>query len=1042
MNVTELSIKRPTLVFVVFAMLTFLGIMSYRDLNYELFPKFSPPAFMIVTPYPGAGPVEVQNNVSVKIEDALGSLQGVGSLKSISSEGVSMVIVSTSDATADIDPMISEAIRKVQAARSEMPPQAGEPAFEKFTLDDLPILTVGVSSEMASTELCALLKKRIVPELVKIPGVAGVTLLGEIQREIHVNVDRDKLVRAGSTLDEVNAAIASASRNFPTGSLENESGKILLHLDSRAASVDDLRGLVLHTNADGSMVHLQEVAEVEDGFHDPTTLYRVNGVQAVAIQVRKQGSANTVKVCDQVKAALEPFAGEFRGSGLSFTFPQDGSVVIRNAIESVEFDLVAAIVLVFLIMVLFLHDARNAFVVSVSVPVSILTSFIGMRYFGYSLNLMTLLGMSLVIGTLVDDAVVVIENIHRHLEMGKDRIRSVVDGVREIGMSVFSISIVLVVVFLPIVVAKSFVTPVIGPFAMVVVISVMTSFFVAMTLVPFLASRMARIGTIRGTSIGGRILVGFENVLGVVRDAILAALRWGMVHRWKTIALSFLLFASSIALVGAGFIGSEFASGGDVAEFILKVEYPKNCTLKRNNLLTRRVEEAIEGRKEIVGIHTTIGSGGDELSNGSNVSQIDVHLVDRAQRDKSSLVVSKEIERSLRETFPEARFEASTVSLFGMAEDAPIQIILKSHDGKALGAFASEVVQDLSRIPGLANVKISNMEQTPQVAIVPNRRLMAQFGVSMDAFASTLQTAFGGNTDNKLVQGDEDHVVSVSLDRFDRRSVDDVQALPIAVASGGSVRVGQVATVREELAPSSLERVDRMSSTLVSAQVVGRSSGDAGDDIVGLFTRLKIPDGVSYQFDGDLKMQDDSFGPLGTGMLVAIVLVYLLLVGLYGSFLHPFVVMFSVPFSFVGALWALALAGQTLSIFSILGMIMLVGLVIKNAILVVDFANKSREAGMPAEAALLHAVELRMRPILMTAGATIIGMLPIALSSGVGSEWKSSIGWVLIGGMTSSMFLSLVVVPVIYLQTERIRDRLVGFARRVASTGVNDAGAQ
>jgi len=1027
MNITELSVKRPTLVFVVFAMLAFLGTMSFRALNYELFPKFSPPAFMVVTPYPGAGPVEVQNNVSKRVEDALSSLQGIESVKSISSEGVSAVIVTTRDMTADIDPMINEAIRKIQAVRSDMPPQVREPSFEKFTLDDMPILTVGVASEIPPYELCNLLKKRILPDITKIPGVAGASLLGETQREIKVNVDREKLVRSGLSLNEVNSAIAAASQSFPSGAIENEGGKSLLHLESRVASVEDLRGLVLRRGEDGSVLHLRDVSEVEDGFQDPSTLYRVNGVQAVGIKVKKQGSANTVKVCDEVKRALKPFEKEFKHVKLTFTYPQDGSIVIRNAIESVEFDLVAAILLVFLIMILFLHESKNAFVVSVSVPVSILTSFIGMDLCGYSLNLMTLLGMSLVIGTLVDDAVVVLENIYRHLEMGKTKVQATLDGVQEIGMSVFSISAVLVVVFLPIVLAKSFVTPVIGPFAMVVVISVMTSLFVSMTLVPFLASRMSTINAVAETTAFGRLLGIFETSVGVFRDTILGWLRVALRHRWKTIAIAFLLFASSIALVLTGFIGSEFANAGDTGEFIVKVEYPKYFTLKQNSLLTRRIEATIKNHKEVAEIHTTVGAGEDALSSGANLSQVDVLLVDRSKRGQSAQVFSKQVEKSLHETFPEAKFEASVVGLFGNADDAPVQIILKSHDVKSLEHFAQEIVDTLKRIPGLVNVNVSNMEKTPQINIIPNRRLMAQFGVTTEVMASSLQSAFGGNTDNKLVEGDDDYVVNVVYDRFNRRSIEDVQALPIPSSSGKAVRLGQVASVREELSRSSLERTDRMASSVVSAQVVGRSSGDVGDEIVKLFGQRKIPEGISYQFDGDLKMQDDSFGPLGTGMLIAIVLVYLLLVGLYGSFLHPFVVMFSVPFSLIGALWALALAHQTLSIFSFLGMIMLVGLVIKNAILVIDFANKSRKSGMDAEAALLHAVEIRLRPILMTAGATIIGMLPIAFSSGVGSEWKRSIGCVLIGGMTSSMLLSLVVVPVIYLQMEAVHARIKGW---------------
>jgi len=1020
MNLSELSVKRPTLVVVIFTVLTFLGYISMKSLNYELIPKFSSPYFSVVTVYPGASPSEVENSVSKPIEGAVSGLPNVETVRSISQEGVSMVIVELKQNT-DVDNVMNEAVRKIKSVQGDFPATVQEPSVSQISVDDRPVISIGVSANMSASDLYDELYYHITPEFARIEGVGEVNIVGGTQREIQVNIHHDKLDSYHLSILQVLQAIQTSNQEFPAGKITTTQSQTSLRMAAKYKKTDDIRNLVVARLSDGSSVKLKDIAEVLDTQKDMTTIFRVNGKQSVGIEIKKQDEANTVEVCRNVKEEIKKLEQQYAPQEMKFSVPQDSSLFIMDAVHSVTFDLLMAIFLVTVIMVLFLHSIRNAVIVMIAVPLSLIASFIGMKLLDYSLNLMTLLALSLVIGTLVDDAIVVLENIYRHLEMGKNRWQATLDGIREIGLSVASITLVLVVVFFPVALSESVISAIISPFAIVIVIAVILSLFVAFTVVPLMTSRFSKLEKLNPKSLWGGFILGFEREIDRFSRFIQGILVWALRHKFVTLLIATILFIGSIGLLGGGFIGSEFLNNGDMGECILDVEYPKDYTVRQNNLATRKIEEIISKKPEVVNIYTSVGTSSGMLSiqGGNYKSEINIKLVDKSERDISADQFIKNLERELNAKFPGVKVRSAIVSMIGGEDEAPVQVVFRGTDTDTLYAFAEKMKREIARIPGTNNVKLSIEGGNPEVVIRIDKDRMARLGLSLETVGATIQTAFSGNTDSKFRSGDYEYDINVRLDDFDRRSIADVENLTCLNDLGRPVKLKQFAGITADTGPSKLERYGRISSITLESQALGRAAGDIGADLKKLLDQTRIPSGVNYVFESDLKYQGDAFGSLGTALIISIFLVYLIMVALYESYLHPFVILFSIPLSIIGALVALALSGQSLSIFSLLGIIMLVGLVAKNAILVVDFTNTLRKEGNSMLKSLITAVRLRLRPILMTAVSTIVGMLPIALSHGSGSEWKSGLGWVLIGGMTSSMLLTLIVVPVVYLLAEQ-----------------------
>ncbi len=1021
MNIVKTSIKRSTLVVVIFTILIGLGAFSFTKLNYELLPKISSPVVSVTTIYPGAAPYEVENSVTKKIEDAVSSMEGIKKITSNSMESVSSVVIEL-EQNMDVDLSLQEAQRKVNAILSDLPDDVETPSLGKFDFGDLPIMRLGVSATMAPTELYDLVDNKIAPALSKIPGVAQVNIIGGQEREIRVNINQNKLAGYNLNVLQINQAVANSNIDFPTGKIKDKGEQTTIRLNGKYASVDELKNLVIATDPDGGNVKLNDIAEVIDTKKDAELISRIDGENAIGLSIQKQSDANAVEISKIAKKTMTDLENQYGKDALKFKIASDSSDFTLEAANSVMHDLLIAIILVALIMLLFLHSFRTAIIVMIAVPISIIATLTAMYIGDFSLNLMTLLALSLVVGILVDDAIVVIENIYRHMEMGKSRWQAAYDGVREIQTTVVSITLVIITVFLPIALTGGTVGDLLLQFSVTVAVSTALSLLVAFTVIPLLASRFAKVEKLKKTSVIGKVVNGFESIINRFENGMSDALKWSFNHKTIVLVATLILFISSFALVAFGFVGSEFVAAGDRGEFIVDVELPKKSTLEHTNFVTRNIEEFISKYPIVKSISTTVGQTTGRSANTKEPykSEINVTLVDQNKREVSTEIFARKIKIALEENIPGAKIKSVPISVMGTADDAPIQVILSGNELDTLLTTSKDVMAMLSHVKGASQIETSVDEANPELKVNIDREKMAQLGLTLAQVGGTMQTAFAGSQDTKYRSGENEYDITVRLDEFDRKNAADIGNLTLINPLGESIRLSQFATITNGSGPTRLERLNKSTTVTVKAQVIGRPVGTVGNEVKVKMSEMKLPKGVSFSMGGQLEQQGDAFGSLFFALFASLILVYLIMVALYNSYAYPFVVMFSLPLAVIGALLALAMSANSLSIFSILGMIMLIGLVAKNAILVVDFTNQLKSAGLEVKDALMKATQTRIRPILMTTLAMAIGMLPIALANGPGAEWKNGLAWVLIGGLTSSMFLTLIIVPVIYYLMDRL----------------------
>jgi len=1032
MKITDISIKRPSLVIVVFTALTLMGLLSYFSLGYELLPKFTSNVVSISTIYPGASPNEVESTVTKKIEDAVSSMENIKKINASSYESLSVVVITLTD-KAQIDIALNDAQRKVNAILAELPDDVKQPSLSKFSLDDFPVITMSASAKMDDISFYDLMDKRIAPIISRVTGVAQVNLIGGSEREIKVSLDAKKIQGYGLAVPTVQQAILNSNLDFPTGSVKTKSQDILVRLSGKYASIDEMRNLVVTTAKDGAQIRLGDIADVQDTQKETEKIARINRNNAIAVQIIKQSDANAVKVSEGTKAIIEKLKTDYKDIGLDIKIVNDSSDYTLQSADAVIHDLMLAVVLVAVVMLFFLHSLRNAIIVMVSIPASLIATFIGIALFGYTLNLMSLLGLSLVVGILVDDAIVVLENIQRHMEMGKNKVRAAIDGTREIGFTVVSITFVIVVVFFPIAVSTGMVANILRQFCVVVIISTLLSLLASFTIVPLIFSRFGKLERIEGKNLFGKFILWFEKQLRKFTNWVTRVLEWTLAHKAITLVTMVVLFLSSCGLLGAGYIGFEFFPKSDKGEFLLQIEMPKDASLEQTNLYTQKAENFLSQQKEVVQMITTVGQSSGNMGATTATaykSEINVRLVDKPQRNNvSSDIISTTYTRQLEKVLVGAKIKTVPIGILGTADNAPIQLVVMGPELDTVLSVAERAEKILAKIPGATQTKLSVEKGTPEINVKVDRDKMSALGLNLGTVGATMQTAFAGNTDGKFRSGEYEYDINIQYQDFDRKDIDDVRNLLFVNQAGQQIKLSQFADIKEGSGPSLLERLNKSTSVTVQAQTVGRPTGSVVADFQTELDKMQKPAGISFFWSGDAENQSEGFGTLGIALLAAIILVYLIMVALYDSFVYPFVVMFSLPLALIGALLALALTNNALGIFTILGFIMLMGLVAKNAIILVDFTNQMKAQGKTTHEALILANHARLRPILMTTIAMVIGMLPIALASGAGADWKNGLAWVIIGGLTSSLFLTLVVVPVMYQIFDNILNKF-GFNKK------------
>ncbi len=1025
MNITEISINRPSLIIVLFSVLALAGFLGYTNLSYELMPDFNQPVVVIKTMYPGAEPEEVETSVSRKIEDALSNVEGVDYVVTKSLPNASVIILNLKYGT-DLDKTMQESQRYIDNIRKDLPQDILNPVMSKVSPNDLPVMSVSATSNLPAPVFYQRMKDEFLPQIQQLKGVAELTLLGGEEREISVKVDPEKLRLYQLSLTQVTEAINRSGMDLPAGKIQTATESNSVRLTGKFTEMDDIANVQIAMPVPGSPVYVKDVATVTDGIREITSVNRYNGKNGIGILLKKQGDANAVEVSKLVREKFKAIEAQNTASGVEFVIADDSTDNTIAAVNSVVFDLILAVILVSLVMLLFLRSFRNALIVLVAIPTSLITAFAVMWILGYTLNLMTLLAMSLIIGILVDDATVVLENIQRHLDMKKNRRVAALDGRMEIGFSALSITLVDVVVFLPILFLQVFVADMLKQFSVVVITSTLTSLLVGFTLTPWMASRIGKSEDLKPTHFFNRFLLWFERQLNTFINAYEKQLKWVLNHKLISVGVVVLLFVITAAVMKQGIIGKELIATGDQGKFRLSLEYDKSITLQQNNIISQKIEHFISAQPEVLTLFSNIGGPGTGIGSlgvgAANQTEFTIQLKSlRERNNEPTEQFMKEIRLALQDEFPAINFSMAALGL--VPKTAPIEITLSGSDLSDVMNSGNQLKNALEQIPGADNVRLSVEEGSPEYKVIPDKDKMQRFGLTTAYTGINLRNAFTGNDDATLTQHGTEYPVRIWLDDFNRKNFDDVNNLVIVNPQGLPVKVGQFANVVQDYSPSLLERKDRQPSITLTADALGRPSGTVADDVVSYVKQNPLPAGIQMTWGSEIKRQNDSFGALGSVLMISFVLIYLIMVALYDSFIYPFVVLFSIPVAAIGAFLALNLSFNNLSLFALLGLIMLMGLVAKNAILIVDFTNQLKAQGHYFKEALIIAGKERMRPILMTTLSMVIGMLPIALAKGSASEWKNGLAWVIIGGLLSSLILTVYLVPVVYYVVDALKER-------------------
>ncbi len=1015
MDLTRLSIQRPVVVIVFYVLVTLVGIFSYTQLNYELVPRFTPEVITVVTVYPGASPKEVENQVSRVIEDALSSVESVEILASSSRENFSLVRLELIPGT-NVDLILQDVQRKVGAVAGQLPDDARNPTITRFDFDDLPVLRMGINSNLPEQAFTELAENQLIPALSRLSGVAEVRLLGGRNKEVKIDVSNDMLTYYGITMLQVIQAVQTANTDVPVGSVTGAGKTRTLKVSGHFTSLKEIENTPIIHPVTKASIPLNEVAKIYEGFEEVEVISRVNRKKALGIDIKKQGGANAVEMSQLVRDEIAKLEEQYADEGLQFIISSDTSNFTLRAANAVLEDLGLAIFLVSLVMLLFLHSIRNSGIVLLSIPTSILITFILMNLLGYSLNLLTLLGLSLAIGILVDDSIVVLENIYRHLEMGKNKIQAAYEGRMEIGFTAISITLIDVVVFLPIIFSTGLVADLLRQFSVVILVSTLSSLLVSFTLAPLMVSRFGKLEVIGKDSIPGKLVGWFERRVDDFASFMTRTLEIAMKRRIVTMVVVILLLGAALSLIPAGLIGLEFIKGGDRSEFLVEVELPRGTAISRTNEVVKQIEGYLAGIPEVEGIFTTVGitSSGRVQQNTEHLAELNVRLVDKKQREKGASEIARTIKLQLEAVLPGVRIRPIDINLLGLRADDAVQVTLLSNDTELLYTEAARVADILGTISGVVEVTSTAAQQRLETQFLPDRSEMDALLVSPVMAGVTLRMAVFGNTDNSYFEADQEYPIHIQLQQKDKTTTDQLLRASVLNEKGQPIKLNQVMRASNVMAAGELERTNRSPSVTIKSQIIGRAGGQVNREFRDTIEKAGISQDIEFVFGGQTKRTQDGLTTMLWAFAASILLVYFVLVVLYDSFIYPLIILFSIPMAMIGALLALALTMEELSIFSILGLVMLVGLVGKNAILVVDFTIRLQKDGMEMKKALVQATRMRFRPVLMTNISMIIGLIPIALAAGAGSEWKNGLAWVIIGGLTSSMLLTLIVVPVVY----------------------------
>ena len=1012
MFLSDLSIKRPIFAAVMMLALVILGIFSYRRLAIDMFPDVEIPVLSIITKYPGASPETVEREVSKRIEEAVNPISGVKHVISTSRESVSLVVVEF-NLEVKINEASQEARAKINAIRGDLPQGIEEPIIQKLDFSSIPIVSLAVRSDALSPkDLTTLVEKKVKRRFENISGVGKVDLVGHSKREVNININPSRLEALGMGVDEVIAGLQSENVNTPLGRLNRNSSEYPLRVSGKPDVVDRFKTMVIGQR-NGRPVMLSEVAEVKDGIEEQRSLAFVNGVQAVSLDILKQSGANVVGVVDLVKKEIARLQPELP-PGTKIEIVRDGSIMIRDSVRDVQETLILGGILTIFIVFLFLNSWRSTVITGLTLPISVISSFIIMNFLGMTLNVLTLMALSLAIGLLIDDAIVVRENIVRHLERGQDHFEAAREGTSEIGLAVLATTFSIVAVFVPVAFMKGIVGRMFFQFGMTVTFAVLISLFVSFTLDPMLSSRwydpdIERKGK---RHMMARVLDRFNNWFDRTADRYRIVIAWTLRHR-KTVLLTAFLSLVAGLVVFKFFLQSEFFPGYDQGEYEVNFTTAPDASVEETRGRVRAVLNTLKGIPEIQHTYATIGAGDQGTVRDGKVY---VKLADRKERRRSQKAIQEDTRARLQKIPGILPFITEAGS---MDNRKPLLVNVRGDDISLLKKYAAALKEKMYQIPGVVDIEVTLEQDIPEYRLAVDRERAVDAGITTAHIVRTVGTLVGGQAVTTYEDEDGDAVnVRVRLPDILRQDLSQVERLRLAVQRPGNgptlIPLGELVSYSVMSTPSEIDRQDLTRQVVISANLDGLPLGTALEKVGLAASQIHMAPGYHVVFSGEAEIMAESFGYMAEALILAILLVYLILAAQFESFIDPLSIMLSLPLSLIGMAGMLLLTGDTVNMMSLIGLIMLMGLVTKNAILLVDFTKVLRSRGMDRTEALITAGRTRLRPIMMTTLAMIFGMLPLALALGAGAEMRAPMARAVVGGLITSTFLTLLVVPVMY----------------------------
>jgi HAE1 family hydrophobic/amphiphilic exporter-1 len=1015
MWLADTSVKRPVFATMVIMALVVLGAVSYPEIGVDLFPKIDMPVVTVETHLRGASPEVIDVDITDKIEGAVNTINGVKSITSSSTASDSRVTVEFV-LERDIDQAVQDVREKVALIRGRLPQDIDEPRISKVDPDSQAVMWLNLSGQKSVRELSLYVDEVLREQLQRVSGVGNIQTGGLQLRQIRVWIDADKLRAYGLSSSDVTAALKRQNVELPGGLIESQTKEYAIKVKGEFVNVGEINDAVIAYDK-GVPVRLRDIGKAEDGMEERRSIVRFNGITAVGLGVQKQSGTNTVAVTNAVKAEIEKI-NQTLPPGMKLNIAIDQSIFIKRSIDEVQKHLILGGVFAILAVFLFLGNVRTTLISAAALPISIIATFALIRAFGFSFNNMTMLALTLSVGLLIDDAIIVIENIYRHVEEGMAPREAATFATSEIGLAVMATTFAIVAIFIPVAFMQGIIGRFFLQFALTVVFAVLVSLLVSLTLTPMLASIFLKRAVLKRETHAGeaaavtprhRLAEGFKNGYKKLEEGYRRVLDFSLNHRALMLIGSAFLFAGSLYMTT--FMGKELTPPEDQGQFNIRLEAPIDYSLSKTEELFRPAEKIVREMPEVQAVYYIVGAGGSV-----NRGNIMTRLIPKAERKKTQMDLKREIRQKLS-SIPGLKASVEDFSTMGGGQrQVGIQYSIRGGDLAAIQTYTKQIEKEFAKTPGIVDVDTSLEMGTPEIKVFIDRDKAADLGVDIATIAEAINLLVSGEADVTKFKDEsrgKRYDLRVRLRPDERRDPDDLKQLYVRSKDGRLIELGNLIQIREGGGPNVISRVDRQRAITLFAGLDGIPLGEAVEALNGISAKI-LPADYLPKYRGQADMMKESFGYLLFAILLGVTMAYMVLAAQFESFVHPFTVLLAMPLSFIGAFGALMLTGNTINIFSFIGMILLMGLVKKNSILLVDYTNVLRERGVPRREAILQAGPVRLRPILMTTFAMVFGMLPVAFGMGEGAESRAPMGIAVIGGLLTSLFLTLVVVPAAY----------------------------